>query len=58
MSDTRTITDAEWGGHKTVIESLYQNKTLSEVMALMEQDYGFIAKLAAHVQNKPTTKLT
>jgi len=58
MSDTRTITDAEWEVHKTVIERLYQNKTLSEVMTLMEKDYGFIAKLVAHIPNKLTIKLT
>jgi len=58
MSDTRTITDAEWEVHKKAIETLYQNKTLSEVMVLMEQDHGFVAKLAIQIPNKLTTKLT
>lgn len=44
MAGTQTITDAEWEVHKKVIETLYQNKTLSEVMSLMEQDHGFSAK--------------
>ncbi|KAF4628877.1 hypothetical protein G7Y89_g9276 [Cudoniella acicularis] len=50
MTDTRTITDAEWGVHKGVIEKLYQNKTLSEVMTLMKQDHGFIAKKAQYTR--------
>jgi hypothetical protein len=58
MSDTRTITDAEWAVHKEAIERLYQNKTLSEVMALMEQDHGFIAKLVTQIPNTLTIKLT
>jgi hypothetical protein len=45
MPDIRTITDAEWEVHKTVIQRLYENNTLSEVISLMEKDYGFIAKL-------------
>ena len=46
MSDTRTITDAEWEVHKTTIEMLYQDqdKTLNEVMEMMEQSYNFAGK--------------
>jgi hypothetical protein len=58
MPDTRTITDAEWEVHKNVIERLYQNKTLSEVMSLMEQDHGFIAKLVTQILIIHTTDLT
>jgi hypothetical protein len=44
MPDTRRSTDPEWGKFKEVIEELYQNKTLNEVMSLMEQNHGFFAK--------------
>ncbi|CZR63647.1 uncharacterized protein PAC_13544 [Phialocephala subalpina] len=50
MSDTRTITDAEWEVQKKIIERLYQNQTLGEVMSLMEQDHGFIAKKAQYTR--------
>ncbi|KUJ14548.1 ankyrin, partial [Mollisia scopiformis] len=50
MSDTRTITDAEWEVQKKIIERLYQNHTLSKVMSLMEEDHGFIAKKAQYTR--------
>ena len=58
MSDTRTITDAEWEVQKKIIERLYQDHTLSKVMSLMEEDHGFIAKLVAQNLNKHTINLT
>ncbi|TVY25720.1 Ankyrin-1 [Lachnellula hyalina] len=45
MSVARSISDAEWEVHKKDISRLYQNQPLSTVMAVMEQDHGFIAKL-------------
>lgn len=58
MSDIRSITDAEWEAHKLVIDRLYQNKTLSEVMAVMEQDHGFAATFIAPVPSNIRSELT
>jgi len=58
MPSPRTITDAEWEVHKEVIERLYQNNTLNEVVSLMEQDHGFIAKLVNQILNIHTINLT
>jgi hypothetical protein len=58
MSETRTITDAEWEVHKKVIERLYQSKTLRELMALMEQDHNFVATLVTQIPNNVAIELT
>lgn len=58
MPDAPSITDAEWEVHKKVIGRLYQDKPLHEVMSLMEQDHGFVAKLVTQIPIKLAIELT
>ncbi|KAF4449296.1 ankyrin, partial [Fusarium albosuccineum] len=50
MADTRRVSQNEWNLHKAVISEHYQNKTLAELMTLMEDRYKFRASKAQYIR--------
>jgi hypothetical protein len=42
--NTPRISKAKWDEHKELLCSLYQEKTISEVLAFMQTEHAFVAK--------------
>lgn len=44
IRNTARLSKAEWDKHKDLLCSLYQEKSIREVLVFMETKYGFVAK--------------
>ena len=47
--------DLDWKGHRAVLEQLYmhEEKTLKDVMAIMEIEHGFVARSVRRARDAP-----